>query len=202
MNAHLAAVMLALSMPLSVSAFNVPLMTPCYNVAPAPPARAALVVMAPKQDADGNAIKAAKSGYMFFCAERRPSLTTELKASLGANFKQPAVMKALGAEWGALDDSAKAPFVGLAAADKERYEAAVTSNPANTKPVSKGPRKMSAYMHFCKERRPALTTELKASMGSTFKNTAVMVALGAEWKKIDASSKAKFQALAEQPIVD
>ena len=87
-------------------------------------------------------------------------------------------MKALGAEWGALDDSAKAPFVGMAAADKERYEAAVTSNPANTKPVSKGPRKMSAYMHFCKERRPALTTELKASMWSTFKNTAVMVALG------------------------
>ena len=66
MNAHLAAVMLALSMPLSVSAFNVPLTTPCYNVAPAPPARAALVVMAPKLDADGNAIKAAKSGYMFF----------------------------------------------------------------------------------------------------------------------------------------
>lgn len=190
---------LALSMPLAATAFNLltPLTPPRSNVAKN---RLALAVMAPKQDANGNPIKAAKSGYMFFCAERRPSLTSELKTSLGAEFKQPAVMKALGAEWAVLDDGAKAPFSRLAAADKERYEAAVASNPASTKRVSKGPQKESAYMLFCKERRPSLTTELKASMGSTFKNTAVMVALGAEWKMIDTSSKAKFQALAEQPV--
>lgn len=159
-------------------------------------------------DASGEPIKAAVSSYMHFCAERRPGLTQELKASMGATFKNPAVMTALGAEWKALGDSEKARFAAKATADKDRYDAAVASNPANAnlkkkkrvKKESSGPRKLSAYMHFCAERRPSITVELKASMGASFKNPAVMTALGAEWKALGEAEKARFQAIAAQPV--
>ena len=59
---------------------------------------------------------------------------------------------------------------------------------------------LSPYMHFCAARRPSLTAELKASMGDAFKMPAVMSALGAEWKQLGDAEKAKFQALAAQPV--
>jgi len=165
-------------------------------------ARASVRCAVKPVDADGNVIKGALSSYMHFCADRRSSLTAELKASMGAAFKNPAVMTALGAEWKVLGESDKARFAALAVADKERYDAAVATNPAN-KPKKKartGPKKLSAYMHFGAERRPSLTAELKASMGAAFKNPAVMTALGAEWKALGESDKARFAALALVPV--
>ena len=47
-------------------------------------------------------------------------LTAELKASEGAAFKHTGVMRALGAEWGALADRSK--YEALAAEDKARCE--------------------------------------------------------------------------------
>ena len=154
-------------------------------------------------DADGNDIKGAVSAYMHFCSERRASLTAELKASMGSTFKNPAVMTGLGAEWKALGGSEKERFAATAAADKQRFDTAIASNPANVKTkrvrASKGPKKLSSYMHFCSERRASLTAELKASMGSTFKNPAVMTGLGAEWKALGAAEKERFVALAAIP---
>ena len=183
---------------------------PPLRAAPSP-ARARVACMAKAQkpvDANGVEIKAAVSAYMHFCAERRPALTAELKAAKGDDFKMPAVMSALGAEWKALGDAKQSSYKAKAAEDKRRYDAAFASNPENAKikkpkrksPKSSGPRKLSAYMHFCAERRPSLTAELKASMGASFKNPAVMVALGAEWKAIDEAGKAKYQAMAAQPV--
>jgi len=156
-------------------------------------------------DADGNEIKAALSSYMLFCGEYRAAKTAELKASMGASFKQSAVMSALGADWKALSEADKTVFQELAVADKARYDAAFASNPANVKPKKKmkastGPKKLSAYMHFCAERRPSITAELKASMGATFKQPAVMSALGTEWKLLGEADKARFQALAAVPV--
>ena len=165
-------------------------------------ARASVSCMAKPIDANGNEIKAALSSYMHFCAARRPAITAELKVSMGSSFKNPAVMTALGAEWKKLNDFEKAPFAAEAAADKARYDAAVASNPANTKSkrTRSGPKKLSAYMHFCKERRPAITAELKASMGSSFRNPAVMTALGAAWKQLSEAEKAPFSAMAAVPV--
>jgi len=149
---------------------------------------------------------------MHFCQQRRPSLTAKLKASNGADFKQTQVMSALGDEWKALGDVGQARFKTTASRDKDRYDSAVASNPENAelkkaarkkapkRKAPSGPKKWSAYMHFCNERRPSLTAELKASMGASFKNPAVMVALGAEWKAIDPAAKAKYQAKAELPV--
>jgi len=159
-------------------------------------------------DASGAPIKGAMSSYMHFCSERRPGLTQELKAKLGTEFKNTLVMAGLGTEWKALSDDAKAKFAAAAQADKERYEAAVASNPDNklvkktktTRKAPSGPKKLSAYMHFCAERRPAVTAQLKQSMGADFKNPAVMVQLGAEWKALGDADKARFQQLAAQPV--
>lgn len=92
----------------------------------------------------------------------------------------------------------------MAKADKERYDAAVAANPANKqqkkKKANAGPKKLSAYMHFCAARRPAITAELKASMGPEFKNPAVMTALGAAWKQLSDEEKVPYQELAAQPV--
>lgn len=157
-------------------------------------------------DSSGAPIKAALSSYMHFCAERRSSLSQELKASMGAEFQNKLVMSGLGAEWKTLGEESKAKFAAIASADKERYDAAVASNPDNkTKKKKKtakkeGPKKLSAYMHFCAERRSSVTAALKESMGSEFKNTAVMSALGAAWKEVDEAEKARFQQLAALPV--
>ena len=174
----------------------------------APRATPAVCMAAAKLlDSNGAEIKSALSAYMHFCAERRAGLSAELKASKGAEFKQTLVMSALGAEWKALGDYGQSRFKETAAQDKVRYDAAVASNPENAalskktkRKASTGPKKLSAYMHFCAERRPSLTLELKASMGSAFKNPAVMVALGAEWKTLDDAAKAPYQAKAQIPV--
>jgi hypothetical protein len=58
-------------------------------------------------------------------------VTQQLKAKLGAEFKQPAVLSQLGIEWTALPDATKAEFKSMAKSDKARYDAAFAANPAN-----------------------------------------------------------------------
>eukprot|EP00900_Chrysochromulina_parva_P027530 jgi/Chrpa1/9410/Chrysochromulina_OHIO_Genome00019899-RA len=81
-------------------------------------------VLAKPTDATGNVIKPAMSSYLHFCQERRPMVTQQLKAILGAEFKQAAVMSQLGAEWKDLPDATKAKFTSMAKSDKTRYDAA------------------------------------------------------------------------------
>ena len=69
----------------------------------------------------------ALSSYMHFCAERRASLTAELKAELGAGFENKMVMVKLGAEWKAMGDGAKAKYVAMNEAQKAELAAAAAS---------------------------------------------------------------------------
>lgn len=87
---------------------------------------------------------------------------------------------------------------------QERYDAAVASNPENesVKPTKKrakssGPKALSAYMHFCSDRRPGLTAALKAQLGAEFQNKLVMVNLGSEWRELSDAGKSKFVQMAE-----
>merc|ERR1712166_914027 len=52
------------------------------------------------------------------------------------------------------------------------------------KASSGGPKALSAYMHFCSERRPGLTAALKTKLGAEFQNKLVMVNLGSEWREL------------------
>lgn len=181
-----------------------------HRCAPAPismaVSRSAAVLMASKYtDASGQEIKAALSAYMHYCQERRAPLTASLKASMGTSFANTMVMKELGAEWKRLDAATKARYEDVATADKARFDVAFASNPenANLKPTKKKksssgkPKALSAYMHFCAERRPGLTAALKAKLGAEFQNKLVMVNLGTEWRELSDAGKAKFVQMAE-----
>ena len=81
--------------------------------------------------------------------------------------------------------------------DKARYDAALKAAGVLTKAEKKaqGPKRpLSAYMHFCAERRPSLTEELKAQLGAEFKYTLVMTKLGEEWRGV--GDKSKYEAMA------
>merc|ERR1719247_1609975 len=120
-----------------------------------PPEPRSAVELTPAVFAVDGPVKKPLSAYLHFCAERRASLTAELKASEGAAFKHTGVMRALGAEWGALADRSK--YEALAAEDKARYATAKASAPAAKKPASRAKagakRPPSAYLLFCAERR-------------------------------------------------
>ena len=114
------------------------------------------------------------------------------------------VMKELGAEWKRLDAATKARYADVATADKARFDAEFASNPENAKlkpgkkkKSSGKPKALSAYMHFCAERRPGLTAALKTKLGAEFQNKLVMVNLGSEWRELSEAGKAKFVAMAE-----
>ena len=87
--------------------------------------------------------------------------------------------------------------------DKARYDAALKAAGVLTKAEKKaqGPKRpLSAYMHFCAERRPSLTEELKAQLGAEFKYTLVMTKLGEEWRGVGDKSKYEAMAAAERAV--
>ena len=79
-----------------------------------------LKVKAPK---DPNKPKRSKSGFMFYCDEHRPALLEKAKKG-GKKVNIGDISKALGKSWGKLKNKSK--YEKLAAADKERYEKAIT----------------------------------------------------------------------------
>mmetsp|Transcript_21215 Transcript_21215/g.65240 ORF Transcript_21215/g.65240 Transcript_21215/m.65240 type:complete len:195 (+) Transcript_21215:46-630(+) len=173
------------------------------GLALAPPARATRTRLAPLAakhfDQAGNPIKAALSAYMHFCNDERPGVTAEMKASAGETFKQTMVMSKLGAMWGDVPADRKAQYEAKAAADKERYAAALKAAGILSKKeqkAAKPKRPLSAYMHFCNDRRPAVAERMQAELGATFKYTLVMSKLGEEWRALDAGAKSKYEDMA------
>lgn len=70
---------------------------------------------------DPNKPKRAKSAYLFYCDDHRQKiLDTMRKKKKKVNIAD--VSKQLGAKWGGLSDSAKAPYEAKAQADRERYQ--------------------------------------------------------------------------------
>ena len=170
----------------------------CPATAPAAP-RLDSALRAKYVDANGEPIKAALSAYMHFCGDERATVTASVKAAEGAAFKQTKVMTKLGELWRALDSATVDSYKARAAADKERYDAALAAAGILTpkqKKASKPKRPLSAYMLFCQERRPALTETLKASLGPGFKYTVVMTKLGEEWRELSDGAKVKYQDMA------
>jgi len=94
-----------------------------------------------------------------------------------------------GASW----DDGSNEFEPRLAKDYAALKAAGVLTKAEKK--AQGPKRpLSAYMHFCAERRPSLTEELKAQLGAEFKYTLVMTKLGEEWRGV--GDKSKYEAMA------
>jgi hypothetical protein len=178
-------------------AFAAALARSATGFAPAAAPRRSLALHAKYTDAAGNPIKAALSAYMHFCNDERATVTAEQKRLAGDSFKQTLVMTKLGALWRELPEAQKATYNQKAKEDKARYDAALKAAGVLTKAEKKaqGPKRpLSAYMHFCAERRPSLTEELKAQLGADFKYTLVMTKLGEEWRGV--GDKSKYEAMA------
>jgi hypothetical protein len=128
---------------------------------------------------------------MLFSASRRPAMKAE----------QPELTfcelgKALGAEWTALDAAGKAPFNAAAATAKAEIHAKYGSATTPSKRAAAAPKvpkapKFSGWLVFNAERRPKLKAEEPdLSFGDLAKR------LSEEWKVLEASAKAAFNAQA------
>ena len=71
-----------------------------------------------KAKKDKNAPKRAISAFFFYNQERREKLKKEQP-----NLDNKEIIKTMSAEWNALSDEKKKPYVAKAEADKKRYEA-------------------------------------------------------------------------------
>ena len=71
-----------------------------------------------KAKKDKDAPKRAISAFFFYNQERREKLKKEQP-----NLDNKEIIKAMSAEWNALSDEKKKPYVAKAEADKKRYEA-------------------------------------------------------------------------------
>jgi hypothetical protein len=148
---------------------------------------------------DPNAPKRGKSAYLFFCAEHR----TQVKSDLGEESKNTDVTRELGARWNLLRNSTKgadkkevAKFTKLAEGDKARYETEKESYtpPENSeehspkrrgkRAANTGPKRgKSAYLYFCADNRPQVTSD-----NPDFKATEITAELGRLWNELKTDS--------------
>jgi hypothetical protein len=70
---------------------------------------------------DPNKPKRAGTAYLFYCNAKRPALMVELK-NKGQKINVGQLQQKLGKSWKTLTDSAKKPFLELAAKDSLRYK--------------------------------------------------------------------------------
>ena len=157
---------------------------------------------------DPKAPKRGKSAYIFFCADQREAV----KSDLGDDVKQTVITSELGVRWNALkaDKDKKrvkqmAGYQKQADCDKERYTTEMESyvppeggsedsddgvKTKRTKKVKdpnaiKKPK--SSYLFFCAEQREVV----KAGMKEGAKSKEVMTELGLKWSEFKTNKKYK-----------
>lgn len=172
---------------------------------------------------DPNKPKRGKSAYIFFCAENRPAV----KTNLGDEAKATEVTAELGRLWSELKESTKssdqkklAQYEEQAKADKERYLTEIadyeptSEEDLEEKPKGRGrgkkssgkkdpnkpKRGKSSYIFFCADHR----AEVKTNLGDEAKNTEIIAELGRLWNDLKESTKssnkkklAKYEAQAK-----
>lgn len=145
---------------------------------------------------DKNAPKAAKSAYIFFCADHRPAI---MKKNPEIKFGE--VGKALGAKWKSLNENQKTKYKNAAKLDKSRFNGEMLAyNKTKSQELEKannGKKKKdknvpkaakSAYLVFCAETRASV---VKRHPNLTFGEIGKQ--LGAKWKSLTQSQKNKFE---------
>ncbi len=157
---------------------------------------------------DPNMPKRGKSAYIFFCAENRPAV----KSNLGDEAKATDVTAELGRLWSELKESTKssdkkklAQYEEQAKADKERYLTEIADyeptseedleekrkgrgrgkKSSGKKDPNKPKRGKSSYIFFCADHR----AEVKTNLGDEAKQTEITTELGRLWNDIKESTK-------------
>lgn len=149
---------------------------------------------------DQNKPKRNLTAYMFYSQNRRGSIkSSEPNISFGD------ITKKIAAEWKKLNDSNKSKFQKMADKDKQRYLKEMESyvppvdmeggkKKKKKKKDPNAPKKgLSAFMFFSQERRPDVKAKNpNIAFGEVAKK------IGAEWKQLKDSKKAKFIKLANK----
>lgn len=153
-----------------------------------------------KKEKDKDAPKRGKTGYLFFCQEKRD----EAKNECGEDAKQSEIMKMLGEMWKELNDEEKEPYQEKAKEDKDRYNEEMKNyvpkegtgkGKAKKQKDPNAPKKpRSAYILFCQKNRE----KAKKECGADTKPSAVMAQLGAMWNKLSEKAKKPFLKEAEE----
>lgn len=139
--------------------------------------------------------KRPQNAYMHFANDQRSKYAKD-GLSLGE------VAKALGEAWRSMSAKQKTKYETLAVKDKKRYEKDIASGMAEkprrtsssegkkAKAKKEGPKRArSAYIFFTMEQRSKYATGDRSV-------TEVSKILGAEWKKLKAASKKKYETMA------
>jgi hypothetical protein len=152
-----------------------------------------------KKIKDENAPKRPKNAYMFYCEKMRESAKQE-----NPNMNMIEITKLIAVNWKKLSDQEKIQFQEKASLDKDRYE---QENKSYIKPNEEqlvsdkkkkisGPKKpMSAYIHFCMEKR----NEIK-EQNPNMSTIEITRELGRLWKGdyLDEEARKKWTSMADQ----
>ena len=142
---------------------------------------------------DPNAPKRGMSAFMFYSCDRRPQLKSQ-----NPDWPFGEFAKAIGAEWGQMNDKQKGKFQKMAEKDKKRYYREMDYyDPPSEEDEPKGKRKKkdpnapkracSAFMFYSIERRPTLKEENPDWAFGEFGK-----AIGAEWGQMSDREKAPY----------
>ena len=154
-----------------------------------------------KKIKDPDAPKRPKSGYLFFCEEKRSEYK---KANLNASATE--LTSILGKAWKSLTDEEKMPFLNKAQEAKLGYKNAMDlyKRPSDQeidqkkknkklKDPNAPKRPMTAFLFFCKDNRKDVKSEFP-----DLKPTEVTSKLGEMWSSLEEKKKKKFLSLADK----
>jgi hypothetical protein len=152
-----------------------------------------------KAKKDPNAPKKGRSSYILFCNDNRASVKEEF-----SNHTPVQIISELGSKWRESSDKTKNSYTTKAKKDKERYIKEFedyTPSEGFEKPEVKSPKKdpkspkrgTTAYIYFCKDKRPKLK-EANPEM----KGKEITSELSSMWKNISDRKKVKYTDLATE----
>ncbi|KAK9797091.1 hypothetical protein WJX73_009134 [Symbiochloris irregularis] len=129
----------------------------------------------------------AKNAYAFFMQDKRSSVKD---ANPDMSFAD--ITKEVAAQWKALSEEDKAPYVAKAEADKVRVQKLKADQPPTpSKPVEakdKQPQAKSAYIFFCAAKRPSMKS---SNPDAGFGDIAKLLAVA--WKELSDEEKKPYQ---------
>jgi hypothetical protein len=146
-----------------------------------------------KKAKDPNAPKKPKTGYIFFCQDKRASVKAKDESLSAVD-----ITTKLGELWNALSDKEKKKYNDMSTQDKVRYESDMKdyTPPEGMEPVKKGkkertgPKKpLSGYMWFCDKNREIIKQEMPELKGKD-----IPTELGRRWKLLTDKEKEPYLA--------
>jgi hypothetical protein len=152
-----------------------------------------------KAKKDPKAPKKGRSSYILFCSDNRASVKEEFP-----DYNPSQIVSELGSKWKKSSEETKKNYTKKAKKDKERYIKEFedyTPSEGFEKPEVKAPKKdpkspkrgTTAYIYFCKDKRPKLK-----DANPEMKGKEITTELSSMWKNISDRKRVKYTDLATE----